>query len=541
MNARDLVQALTWLLFLAVFLLVAAQAVRSRRRAATDAALFFGAPALAILYGRLVGWTGLEPSRVGTAISGSLVMALPYLLLRILEDFSGPRPAARIATEAGLVLSVAALAVLPPPLPAPALVPMVVYFAAVTLYVSAAFVRQAVRESGVTRRRLGAAAGASGLLGVTLLLAGAGAVLPQGGELLGLTGQVAALGSAAGYVLAFVPPAMLRHAWQYPELRAFVERTGALPALPDAAEIRAELERLAGSIMARGEAALGLWDEAHGELIYAHHPLEGNRDGGALGLAPNQFLGGTAFLAQRPIFVPDVASTPFGESYRAGGIRSVMAAPITAGGRRLGVLSIYSPYEPIFGEDDLELLGALAAQCGTVLETHRLLRETSALAAREQASRLKEDFVSAAAHDLKTPLTTVLAQLQRLQRRVRRGEPVEAGTLDLLLDETRRLDRLVNSLLDLARYEEGRLVVEAEPLEVEAPALVLLDMRMPVMDGWEFARRLVQRDSPPPVVVMTAARDARAWAEEIGAAAYVAKPFELEDLVATVAAFAGER
>jgi two-component system, chemotaxis family, chemotaxis protein CheY len=68
-------------------------------------------------------------------------------------------------------------------------------------------------------------------------------------------------------------------------------------------------------------------------------------------------------------------------------------------------------------------------------------------------------------------------------------------------------------------------------IEQERPTLVLLDMRMPIMDGWGFARELRSREINIRLVVMTAARDARSWAEEIGATAYVAKPFDLSALL----------
>ncbi len=73
-----------------------------------------------------------------------------------------------------------------------------------------------------------------------------------------------------------------------------------------------------------------------------------------------------------------------------------------------------------------------------------------------------------------------------------------------------------------------------EAIERTHPDLVLLDMRMPVLDGWAFARTLRERAIDLRIVVMTAAQDARRWAEEIGANAYLAKPFDLDDLIAIV-------
>lgn len=69
------------------------------------------------------------------------------------------------------------------------------------------------------------------------------------------------------------------------------------------------------------------------------------------------------------------------------------------------------------------------------------------------------------------------------------------------------------------------------------PALVLLDMRMPILDGWGFARALQARGVPVPILVMTAAQDARRWAREINAEGFVAKPFELLDLLEAVGRF----
>ena len=70
--------------------------------------------------------------------------------------------------------------------------------------------------------------------------------------------------------------------------------------------------------------------------------------------------------------------------------------------------------------------------------------------------------------------------------------------------------------------------------KVSDEALVLLDMRMPVLDGWGFAQTVKARGLKLPIVVMTAAQDARRWAQEISADGFVAKPFDLLDLLTAV-------
>ena len=66
------------------------------------------------------------------------------------------------------------------------------------------------------------------------------------------------------------------------------------------------------------------------------------------------------------------------------------------------------------------------------------------------------------------------------------------------------------------------------------PTLVLLDMRMPIMDGWAVARAMQDAGSKVPIIVMTAAESAKRWADEIGAAGHLAKPFTLDELLECV-------
>jgi DNA-binding response OmpR family regulator len=63
-------------------------------------------------------------------------------------------------------------------------------------------------------------------------------------------------------------------------------------------------------------------------------------------------------------------------------------------------------------------------------------------------------------------------------------------------------------------------------------------MKMPVMNGWEFCRALEGRDARPPIVVLTAAPDPAARAAEACADGWLGKPFEYEELEATVRRFA---
>lgn len=107
----------------------------------------------------------------------------------------------------------------------------------------------------------------------------------------------------------------------------------------------------------------------------------------------------------------------------------------------------------------------------------------------------------------------------------------------LVVDDDPAIRRTVAEILAFEAYTvetapDGAQALQA--VERERPGLVLLDMRMPVLDGWGFAQALKERNIALPIVVMTAARDSARWAAEIGAAGHLAKPFDLLDLLAVV-------
>jgi chemosensory pili system protein ChpA (sensor histidine kinase/response regulator) len=89
---------------------------------------------------------------------------------------------------------------------------------------------------------------------------------------------------------------------------------------------------------------------------------------------------------------------------------------------------------------------------------------------------------------------------------------------------------------DVTAVEDGLAALEL--LSSWRPSVILLDMRMPRMDGWQFAEAYKALPAPrAPVVVITAARDAAAYAAQIGADAHLAKPFHVRELVELVRRF----
>jgi signal transduction histidine kinase len=114
---------------------------------------------------------------------------------------------------------------------------------------------------------------------------------------------------------------------------------------------------------------------------------------------------------------------------------------------------------------------------GASAEQARLLQsERDARTAAEHASRLREQFLSVAAHELKTPVTTLRGYAQLCLRRLRQaGRTTGGATLDLLAlsraleridQQSGRMARLIEQLLDVSRMGLGRLRLEPEPADL---------------------------------------------------------------------------
>jgi two-component system, chemotaxis family, chemotaxis protein CheY len=127
----------------------------------------------------------------------------------------------------------------------------------------------------------------------------------------------------------------------------------------------------------------------------------------------------------------------------------------------------------------------------------------------------------------------------REMARPRAGGDGQQNTVLVVDDDTSILDT-VSSILSGEGYDVVSASTGQEALAAVArkqPLLILLDMRMPVMDGWAVARALREQGINVPIVVMTAAESAKRWADEVGAEGYLAKPFGLDELLTTVERF----
>jgi signal transduction histidine kinase len=179
------------------------------------------------------------------------------------------------------------------------------------------------------------------------------------------------------------------------------------------------------------------------------------------------------------------------------GFRSSMFVPLLARNRTLGQLIFHvAESGRRYGPDDLALAEDLAARCALAIDNARLYREAQeqaatlaqlnaalheaagardrALAEARAAIRMRDEFLAAATHDLKTPLAAIKGQAQLLRRRAAGGP---AGPADLASGLARidaaatRMNRLVEELLDVAQLRIGQaLRLQKQPTDLVALA-----------------------------------------------------------------------
>jgi signal transduction histidine kinase/PAS domain-containing protein len=148
--------------------------------------------------------------------------------------------------------------------------------------------------------------------------------------------------------------------------------------------------------------------------------------------------------------------------------RSFIAVPLVARERTLGVLSFFTSHSGRrYTRADLSFGKELARRAALSLENARLYQEA------QQAVRLRDEFMSIASHELKTPLTPLSLKLQGLARELaRHPDAVPRRVVESYLEvgtrQVKKLAELVGDLLDVSRIAAGRLTLELEDVDLAA-------------------------------------------------------------------------
>ena len=420
---------------------VALHGWRQRRdRVSTWAAVAFGSLGLLELLALIPDHAGNLSERAAGRVEIALLALFPYLLFRFATAFRTGRRRlenALVAPTAALLAWTAALPGVPHP--GESWSPGFRAYVSLFLVVWTAFsVLTAARlalagraQPTVARRRMHMLAAAAATITAALFLAAASGA-PHSEP--ALAAQAIALVALVAFFLGLSPPALVRVWWRRPE-QAHLQQ-----ALTSLLTFASSQEEVAARVLGPAAAIVG-----------ARAIAVRNDEGAVVG---SWNVPGAALDEIEP-----------GETPRNTWPDAKVVDLEVPGG---SIVVWTSPYAPFFGVEELDLLRTLGALTGLALDRVRLFEaEHRARLELERANELKASFVALAAHELRTPMTTIhgfVSTLHNLGDRL--DEEQERRLREGLIQQTKRMALLIEQLLDLSRLDAEAIPIEPEPVRI---------------------------------------------------------------------------
>lgn len=165
----------------------------------------------------------------------------------------------------------------------------------------------------------------------------------------------------------------------------------------------------------------------------------------------------------------------FDPKFLKAGIRSLAGVPLIVEGRVIGVLHVGSLRPRGFSSDDVAFLQIVGDRVALAID-HARLYETATKArleadVAEATVKAQDSFLSIAAHELKTPMTSAKAAAQLLKRSFKHKgslDPAQERAVDTIDRQIEKLGQLVVQLLETVRHQSGQLSVRPERTDLAA-------------------------------------------------------------------------
>ena len=207
---------------------------------------------------------------------------------------------------------------------------------------------------------------------------------------------------------------------------------------------------------------------------------------------PGEGLAGLAFSEAKPVIINDYQASDLARRRgRDRGLRAGLGVPLIPNGKPLGVLLI-SSYDDTtqFSDDDARLLDLFGDQAAAALISAEAFEEQSkAVAELERVNKVKSEFVAIVSHEFRTPLTGIQGFSEMMRDEDLTLAELKEYATDINKD-ARRLNRLVNEMLDLSRMESGRMQLSLEKIDLNAIVQEVVATMQPTAPKHTFTLRL---------------------------------------------------
>jgi signal transduction histidine kinase/HAMP domain-containing protein len=162
----------------------------------------------------------------------------------------------------------------------------------------------------------------------------------------------------------------------------------------------------------------------------------------------------------------------------------------------VGVLTLARRRGGLPAPDERPVLAAICDQIAVAVENARLAAELRRLEARHEVQRLRSELISAVSHELRTPLGFIKSYATTL---LLEDTPVDASTrrqfLEIIDEETDKLEHMIDELLDASRLQAGRLPIDPRPVQLGAlVARVVGKARPALADGRDVLLQVPEDD-----------------------------------------------
>jgi signal transduction histidine kinase len=148
-------------------------------------------------------------------------------------------------------------------------------------------------------------------------------------------------------------------------------------------------------------------------------------------------------------------------------LRSIVAAPLRCGGRVTGVLSLGTTSNRSFDEHDIALVSTAADRIACAIEWTRLKdAEERARASAEAALKARDEFLSMASHELKTPMTSLVLIVQCLLRARPKAPTFLRSKLESVERQVIRLAEVTENLIDVCRIHASGVGLDLDAVDL---------------------------------------------------------------------------
>ena len=148
-------------------------------------------------------------------------------------------------------------------------------------------------------------------------------------------------------------------------------------------------------------------------------------------------------------------------------MHAFISIPIGLQDRALGVLSVFSRNHREMRASEVQLLTAIGHQVGVAVENARLAEEASRAEILQELNRLRAELIANVSHELRAPLGLVkISCTALLLEDVDFDHETQMRLLRNIDEETDRLEKIVDNLLDLSLIDSGRLRLDKYPTDV---------------------------------------------------------------------------